>query len=200
MSIQIIPHPFVPTLPALISAAGDGAAWRFLEFFTLNIRNPNTRAAYGRAAGVFLSWCEKHGRGIGNLRDIQPIHVAAYIEELQRERSAPTVKQHLAWYPNSFRLAGDRPGGAVQSGACGAGPAAFGEQGITPVLSSEEASALLKEMKISHVVGLRDRAVIAVMTYAFARASAVVALNVEDYFPQKKRWWLRLAREERQDP
>src|SRR5712691_6292232 len=43
-----------------------------------------------------------------------------------------------------------------------------------------------------HVVGLRDRAIIAVMTYTFARVGAVVALNVEDYFAQKKHWWLRL--------
>jgi integrase/recombinase XerD len=40
-------------------------------------------------------------------------------------------------------------------------------------------------------VGLRDRAIIAVMTYTFARAGAIVALTVEDYFSQKKRWWLR---------
>jgi integrase/recombinase XerD len=57
---------------------------------------------------------------------------------------------------------------------------------------SEEATALLAGMDISSVVGLRDRAVIAVMTYAFARVGVVVALNVEDYYSQKKRWWLRL--------
>jgi integrase/recombinase XerD len=60
------------------------------------------------------------------------------------------------------------------------------------VRSSEEATALLSGMDISSVVGLRDRAIIAVMTYTFTRVSAVVVLNVEDYFPQKKRWWLRL--------
>jgi integrase/recombinase XerD len=60
------------------------------------------------------------------------------------------------------------------------------------VLSSEEATALLTGMDISTVVGLRDRAVIAAMTYTFARVGAVVALAVEDYFPQKRRWWLRL--------
>src|SRR5277367_4610410 len=47
-------------------------------------------------------------------------------------------------------------------------------------------------MDVSSVVGLRDRAIIAVMTYTFARVGAVVALSVEDYFSQKKRWWLRL--------
>jgi site-specific recombinase XerC len=44
----------------------------------------------------------------------------------------------------------------------------------------------------AHVVGLRDRAFIAVMVYAFARVSAVVSLKVEDYFPLQKRRWLRL--------
>ena len=47
-------------------------------------------------------------------------------------------------------------------------------------------------MDVSSVVGLRDRAIIATMTYTFARVGAVVALKVEDYYPQKKRWWLRL--------
>src|SRR5712692_7987114 len=81
-------------LPALIDGAGQGAARRFLEFFTVNIRNRNTRAAYARAAGAFLRWCE--GQGIGELGRVQPVHVAAYIEQLQEERAAPTVKQHLA--------------------------------------------------------------------------------------------------------
>jgi integrase/recombinase XerD len=72
------------------------------------------------------------------------------------------------------------------------GPRHSVSKGVTPVLSSEEATALLAGMDVSTVVGLRDRAVIAVMTYTFARVGAVIALTVEDYFPQKKRWWLRL--------
>ena len=76
-------------LPPLIAGAGDRAARRFLEFFTVNIRNKNTRAAYTRAAAAFLRWCE--GQGIDELGRVQPVHVAAYIEQLQAERSAPTV-------------------------------------------------------------------------------------------------------------
>jgi len=72
------------------------------------------------------------------------------------------------------------------------GPRHSVSKGVTPVLSSEEATALLTGMDVSTVVGLRDRAIIAVMTYTFARVGAVVALTVEDYFAQKKRWWLRL--------
>ena len=47
------------------------------------------------------------------------------------------------------------------------------------MLSSEEATALLTGMDVSTVVGLPDRAIIAVMTYTFARVGAVVALAVE---------------------
>jgi integrase/recombinase XerD len=72
------------------------------------------------------------------------------------------------------------------------GPRHSVSKGVTPVLSSEEATALLAGMNISSVVGLRDRALIAVMTYTFARVGAEVSLTVEDYFSQKRRWWLRL--------
>ncbi len=47
-------------------------------------------------------------------------------------------------------------------------------------------------MDPSTAVGLRDRALVAVLAFTFARASAVVGLKVEDYYPQNKRWWLRL--------
>jgi site-specific recombinase XerD len=177
-------------LPALIAGAGDRAALRFLEFFTVNIRNKNTRAAYARAAAAFLRWCE--GQGIGELGRVQPVHVAAYIELLQGERAAPTVKQHLACIRMLFdwlvtgQVMPSNPAHSVR------GPRHSVSKGSTPVLSSEEATALLTGMDVSSVVGLRDRAVIAVMTYTFARVGAVVALAVEDYFPQKKRWWLRL--------
>jgi site-specific recombinase XerD len=177
-------------LPPLIAGAGKRAARRFLEFFTVNIRNKNTRVAYGRAAGDFLRWCE--GQGIGALGRVQPVHVAAYIEQLQAKRAAPTVKQHLACIRMLFdwlvtgQVMPSNPAHSVR------GPRHSVSKGSTPVLSSEEATALLKGMDVSTVVGLRDRAIIAVMTYTFARVGAVVALAVEDYYPQKKRWWLRL--------
>jgi len=80
-------------VPALIAAAGDAAGWRYVEFFTANIRNPNTRRAYARACGRFFAWCE--GRGL-TLTTIRPHDVATYIETLQQTHSAPGVKQQLA--------------------------------------------------------------------------------------------------------
>jgi site-specific recombinase XerD len=123
---------------------------------------------------------------------VQPVHVAAYIEQLAQEMAPPSVKQHLACIRMLFdwlvtgQVMPANPAHAVR------GPRHSVSKGSTPVLSSEEATALLSGMKVSNVVGLRDRAIIAVMTYTFARVGAVVALNVEDYFSQKKRWWLRL--------
>jgi hypothetical protein len=78
MNEVVVQHPTGPILPVLVAKAGERAAWRFLKFFTVNIRNKNTRAAYGQAAGAFLSWCE--GRGIHRIEDVQPVHVAGYIE------------------------------------------------------------------------------------------------------------------------
>ncbi len=188
-SSEVIPLA-VSSLPALITRAGKLAATRFLEFFTVHIRNSNTRAAYGRAAGAFLAWCEE--RGLSELRQVQPVHVAAYIEQLGRERSAPTVKQHLACLRMLFdwlvtgQVIPSNPAHSVR------GPRHSVSKGATAVISSAEARELLDSMDTESLVGLRDRALVAVMAFTFARVSAVVNLKVEDYYAQKKRWWLRL--------
>jgi integrase/recombinase XerD len=174
-------------LPALIATAGERGAWRYVEFFTVTIRNRNTRTAYHHAATAFLTWCEE--QSIRTLTSVQPIHVAAYIEGLRL--AAPTVKQHLAALRMLFdwlvtgQIIPANPAHAVR------GPRHSVTKGATRVISSAEATALLSGMDISSIVGLRNRAIIAVMTYTFARVSAVVALTVEDYYPQKNHWWLK---------
>src|ERR1039458_8345707 len=140
MNAEIVSHSSGPELPALIAGAGERAAWRFVEFFTVNIRNKNTRAAYARAAGAFLRWCE--GQGISELGRVQPVHVAAYIEQLQGKRSAPTVKQHLACIRMLFdwlvigQVMPSNPAHSVR------GPRHSVSKGSTPVLSSEEATEI----------------------------------------------------------
>jgi site-specific recombinase XerD len=177
-------------VPAAIADAGDHAARRFLEFFAANIRNKNTRMAYYRAVCSFFAWVEQHG--IGELADIEPVHVAAYIEALQTTTSKPTAKQHLAALRMLFdwliigQVLAVNPAHAVR------GPKHVVRRGKTPVLTEEEARRLLDSLDTSTLVGLRDRALIAVMTYTFARVGAVVAMKVEDYYPGGKRWWLRL--------
>jgi hypothetical protein len=91
-----------PRVP-LLGRAGERGYQRFVEFFTVNIRNAHTRAAYGRNASRFLGWLE--ARGLSDIRDVEPIHIAAYVEELGRSLSAPTVKQHLSTLPSgSFSI------------------------------------------------------------------------------------------------
>ena len=173
----------------MVACAGPKAADKFVEFFTAAIRNRNTRAAYHRAAVSFFTWCEVHGLALIRIR---PVHVAAYVEALGREWSAPTVKQHLA----AIRMLFDHlvVGQVVEMNPAAAvrGPSYSAKKGKTPVLDADEARLLLDRIDTSSVTGLRDRAVVGLMVYSFARVGALVAMNVEDYYPQGKRWWVRL--------
>jgi Phage integrase, N-terminal SAM-like domain len=89
----VSPHP-PDIVPALIAAAGERAARRFLEFFAANIRNPHKRRAYARAVAGFMTWCDANR--VGSITAVQPLHVAAWIEQQTREHAAPTVKLRLA--------------------------------------------------------------------------------------------------------
>ncbi len=194
-----------PPLPPIIAAAGDVAATRFLEFFAANIRNPHTRRAYFRNAFEFFHWC--HGRGLRDLKDIKPVVVAAYIEQLQQSHAKPTVKQHLASIRMLFdwlvtgQAAHANPAQSVR------GPKHVVKTGKTPVLTADETRMLLDSIPVTRVTsidaqghdicvpdltGLRDRAIIAAMVFTFARVGAMVAMTVEDYYTQGKRSWLRL--------
>ena len=174
-------------LPQLIVAAGPVAVERFLEFFAARIANARTRAAYGRAVGQFLAWCEARRLG---LAAVSPLHVAAYIRT--HPGSAPTVKQHLAairmlcdWLVVSQVLPAN-PVAAVR------GPKHVVTKGSTPVLIPAEARKLLEHIDTGTLAGLRDRALFSVMLYSFARVSAVLGMRRQDYFEQGSREWLRL--------
>ncbi|WP_254053533.1 tyrosine-type recombinase/integrase [Singulisphaera sp. GP187] len=65
-------------------------------------------------------------------------------------------------------------------------------KGLTPYLSAEDTRTLLTSIEPSTLLGLRDRALIAVMTYSFARISATLSLTVDDYYANGKKWRLRL--------
>lgn len=175
-------------LPAAIAGTGPTGVRRFLEFFTATIRNRNTRLAYAQAVRQFFAWSE--ARGFHSLDLIEPIVVAAYIE--QHQGSKPTVKQHLAALRMLFdwlvigQVIPQNPAASVR------GPSHVVKRGKTPVLTADQARALLDSIDTESIVGLRDRALIGVMVYSFARVSAAVAMRGEDYFPEGKRWWFRL--------
>ena len=177
-------------VPAMIAAHGEKAAWRYLEFFAVSIRNPNTRAAYARAASAFFAWCDALALAMPG---IQPVHVAAWVEQLNTEgRSAPTVKQHLAAVRMLFdwlvvgQVVPHNPAAAVR------GPRHSMATGKTHMPDRDEAKALLAAIDTSNLIGLRDRALIGMLLFTFARIGAVTAMRVGDYYIVGKRWWVRL--------
>ncbi len=204
MSADVILSPAPELQPAPIFAATPKAAKRVLEFFTAQVNNDNTRKAYLNATRRFAAWCDR--RGIAQLADVQAFHVAAFVKELQSDFTAPTVKQHLAalrmlfdWLVTGHVL-DVNPAHAVR------GPKYVVKKGKTPVLTAEEARELLDSIAIARktprgrateqdepaIVGLRDRALIGVMVYTFARVNAVLEMKVRDYFVQGRRGWVRL--------
>src|SRR5205823_5841175 len=144
--------------------------------------------AYAQAVAQFFAWCERHR--VHTLEQIKPVVVAAYIEN--HPSAAPTVKQHLAAIRMLFdflvtgQIVPANPAASVR------GPKYVVKRGKTPVLKSDQARTLLDSIKIDSIVGLRDRAIIGLMCYTFARVSAVVHMKTDDYFQNGKRWWIRL--------
>jgi len=183
-------------LPPSIEAMGESAAKAFIDFFTAQIRNANTRAAYGRNVSVFLNWIDELGV---DLRSVEAFHIAAYIEHLGcskeeggRGASIATVKQHLA----AIRRLCDflvirqvlprNPSQEVR------GPKQIILTGKTPILTGPEARELFESIDLSTPIGLRDRALIAAMLYTFGRISAVLGMDTDDYFQVGRSMRLRL--------
>lgn len=176
--------------PALVAAAGPKAELNFLEFFAATLRNTNTRRGYMRAVGEFLDFCA--AMGAPSIVAIEPLHVASYIEWLTQQKSAPTAKARLAAVRSLFdwlvvkQVVPANPASSVR------GPKHRVKRGKTPVLAPEEARQLLDAIDVSMPVGLRDRALIGLMVYSFARVGAVLGMKIEDVFVQNRRLWVRL--------
>jgi site-specific recombinase XerD len=172
-------------VPALIANAGDRAGSRYVKFFTANNRNPHTRRAYARACGSFFAWCEE--RGV-ILPAIRPFDVAAWIDQLREKHRAPGVKQQLAAVRMLFDwfIAGQVV--PINSAAAVHGPKYVVRTGKTPVLDAAEWRKLVDSIPTGTVRDLRDRALIATLTYSFARISAALGMKVEDLRPLITVW------------
>jgi site-specific recombinase XerD len=175
-------------VPALIADAGNAAGWRYVEFFTANINNDHTRRAYARACNRFFGWSEHHGL---TLVAIRPVHVAAWVKELQEKHGAPGVKQQLAAVRMLFdwlitgHVMPMNPAAAVR------GPKHVVKTGKTPVLDGAEWRKLIDSIPTDTVRDLRDRALIATLTYSFARIAAALRMKV-DLRPQGAGWQVQL--------
>ena len=131
-------------------------------------------------------------RGVTSLGAVQPLHVAGWIEALGREVSAPTVKQRLAGIRHLFDWLVVGQVVPVNPTASVRGPSHSVRQGKTPVLDPLEARRLLDAIDVSTPIGLRDRALIGLMVYSFARVGAALQMRVEDVYVQNRRLWVRL--------
>jgi len=201
-----IPSRNLPVVPELVAAAGDRASLRYLEFFAATIRNPHTRRAYGRAVAEFLTWCAD--AGVPSIAAVQPLHVATWIELQTRRVSAPSVKQRLAAIRHLFDWLVTGQVVPVNPAASVRGPQHIVRNGKTPVLEAAEARALLDSIKVVKtktlpggteidtaeisLIGLRDRALIALMVFSLARVGAALGMKVEDVYTQNRRLWVRL--------
>jgi site-specific recombinase XerD len=123
---------------------------------------------------------------------VQPLHIAAWIEQQTRDYAAPTAKLRLAALRHLFdwlvtgQVIPTNPAGSVR------GPSHVVKAGKTPVLAPEEARALIDSIEITTPAGLRDRALIGLMVFSFARIGAALGMKVEDVFTQNRRLWVRL--------
>ena len=177
-------------VPTAVSKLGKDAARSFLSFFVDHIRNRNTRDAYFRAANRFFDWCERRGLSLG---EVQSFHVSGYIEELGQSLAIASVKQNLAALRMLFdwlmirQVCAENPCHAVR------GPKLKVTTGKTPVLDEADAKLLLNSISGTDVVSLRDRALIGLMIYSFARISAALSMHVKDYKRRgQRRMWIQL--------
>ena len=200
----IILRPSPDLQPAALFTPTPKAAQRVLEFFTAQINNDNTRKAYLNATGASPLGARRAASTSSST--CKPFHVAAFVKELQGEFAPPTVKQHLAALRMLFdwlvtgHVIDVNPAHAVRGPKYvvkkGKTPGAWRRRGARaarqhrdhPDCHSRPAAALRFPISL----GLRDRALIGVMVYTFARVNAVLQMKVRDYFVQGRRGWVRL--------
>ena len=176
------------TFPAILRRAGTNACFAADEFFSAQVSNPHTRRAYARAVGRFLAWCDAQGI---ELRQVTPGLAGRFIEEQPGE--VVTKNQALAALRRFFDVLVTRhavdlnPFGSVR----GRKHAVI--DGKTPEITIAQARALLASLDLSHVVGLRDRAVLGTLTYTGARVGAVARLRLQDLRDHGEHRSLRFA-------
>jgi len=148
-------------VPAIVAATHRDASERFLEYFAATIRNPNTRAAYMNAAADFLRF--EPVADLGSLAEVRLIHVSLYIESVGDRFAPQTVKLRLAALRGLFDWLARHGVLETNPAAPVRGPSYTVKRGKTPILVAAEANRLIESIEDDSIVGLRDRALIALM-------------------------------------
>lgn len=175
-------------LPAIVASPRALAVLE--EWFFGEVANDNTRAAYRRAIARFNAWVRQRGYSLPQLRAPQ---IRDYLKEMEAEGlSAPTVKQHLAAIRavfNALMRAGEIDVNPAQSVK---GPRLSVREGKTPAFTTEDARRFLATMAGETLKDKRDRALVSLMLYSFARVSAALGMDVKDYAQQSDGFFLHL--------
>lgn len=181
----------IKALPAIIHRAGTNAVFAAKEFFFGTIRNEHTQRAYLHAVKRFLAWAEEHDGG--ELTQIAPWHVGQYFQELAKSTSIATRNQHLSALRHFFDGLVTRHAIVLNPALSVRGERYSVVEGKTPEIPIEEARKLLASLDISHVVGLRDRAMLAILIYTGSRAGAVATLKRSDFYHAGGQWMLHFS-------
>ena len=173
-------------MPGLIATAGAGARFGWEEFLYGRLRNPHTRRSYQRAASRFLRWCDERGLA---LTRIAPAHVGHFLDGLPD--AVASKKVYLAAIRHLFDTLVLRHAVALNPAASVRAERYLVVEGKTPEIPIDQARRLLSTVDTSHVVGLRDRAIIAMLVYTAARIGAVARLRLRDLFDAGDQYCLR---------
>ena len=174
--------------PAIVKAAGKAAEFAWEEFFQAELANAHTRKNYMHAVRQFLAWVE--GRGL-ELPRITPADVGEYLQGL--DLAVPTKKLHLAALRRFFDRLVNRHVAVINPAATVKAERYAVVEGKTPEIGAEQARTLLRSIDASNVVGLRDRAVLAVLVYTAARVGAVARLSVKNLMHDGSEYTLRFS-------
>lgn len=186
-----LPSLLAAELPEIIHRAGSNALFAAQEFFAGLIRNPHTRRAYMKAITDFLQWAEKHGGG--ELGQIAPWHVGEYFSHMAADTSVATRNMRLSALRHFFDNLVTRHAIALNPARTVRGEKLNVMEGRTPEIPIAEVRKLLASIDTSHIVGLRDRAILAVMVFTTSRRSAVAKLRLGDFYYAGQQWMFHFA-------
>jgi len=174
--------------PALVAQAGPAAQFAWDEFIYGRIRNPRTRRAYSHVVRQFLEHCRQPGR---DLTRIAPRDVGLYLDSLAY--APATKKLHLAGIRHFFDSLVTRHVVVLNPAASVRGERLQVIEGKTPEIGIEQARKLVRSIDTSHVVGLRDRAIIGILIYTAARVGAVATLRRANFYNASDQHCLRFS-------
>lgn len=176
------------SFPLLVEKGGSAAQFAWEEFIYGKIRNPHTRAAYERAIRRFLSHCETLKK---QLPTVSPRDVGSYLD--QQTYAPATKKLHLSAIRHFFDTLVTRHVIILNPAHSVRGERLQVVEGKTPEITVSQARILMQSLDTHHVVGLRDRAIIAIMIYTAARVGAIAALRRGDFYDIGDQYCLRFA-------